>query len=185
MKIIKRPLLIVLVAVAVMIAASAVSFGADSVQKRPQSTSGIRSFTTVTPELTPGIASGWPVILQEITADDDKAEADDQKKQNTTDSTALSGKSLRIKSVTYDPAKKEVVFRFNQSVSYKNTKVSVRYKTGKNQVVKIRKKSSKKLVVKVKKLKYGRKYSYKIKGVMKSGSQQDDTLTGAFRAVDK
>ena len=70
-------------------------------------------------------------------------------------------------------------------MKYKKCKVTIRYKYGKNQVIKIKKRYSKKLRVKVKKLKYGRKYTYKIKGIIKSDSRQAVTLVGAFRAIDK
>ena len=103
----------------------------------------------------------------------------------TSSEARVRSKLLKVKSVNYDPAKNVVKFKFNQSVTYKKTKVIVRYKFGKNLVTKISGKKSKVLTVKVKKLKYGRKYSYIIKGVRKSGSPVNITLMGTFRAVDK
>ncbi len=97
---------------------------------------------------------------------------------------SATSRMLVVKSVNYNPGTSKVTFKFNQEVKYNKAKVTVRYKLGENKVSKITGKKSKSLTVKVSKLKYGRKYSYVIKGVKRAGSSVSVTLIGTFRAVN-
>ena len=110
---------------------------------------------------------------------------DDMELENDGDDTSTSGsnKIVKVKSVKYDPENNVVTFKFNMLVSYK--KAVIKYKDGKNLVTKIKKYGPYYLKVKVKKLKYGRKYSYKLTGIRKLGYMSPVTLTGTFRAIDK
>ena len=112
---------------------------------------------------------------------------DDMELENDGDDTSTSGsnKIVKVKSVKYDPENNVVTFKFNMLVSYKKTKAVIKYKDGKNLVTKIKKYGPYYLKVKVKKLKYGRKYSYKLTGIRKLGYMSPVTLTGTFRAIDK
>ena len=93
-------------------------------------------------------------------------------------------KRLKVKKVIYDIDKNLVTFKFNQPVKYKKLKVTINYKNGKNMVKKVKKKGKKYLTVKVKKLKYGRKYKYKLKGIRRYGSKIELPLIGSFRAIE-
>ena len=97
---------------------------------------------------------------------------------------AAKEKTLKVKSVKYNPEKSVVTFKFNQLVTYKKTKAVIKFKNGNNMVIKIKKYGPDYVRVKVKKLKYGRKYTYKLTGIRKFGYINTKTLTGTFRAID-
>lgn len=86
-----------------------------------------------------------------------------------------------IQEVSYDAEDREVEFDFTTDVRWKNAKVTISH-GGKQYVHYISDKDHDGIDVYVKALKHGKKYSYKISGVSRTGQKNYVTVTGSFIA---
>jgi len=109
------------------------------------------------------------------------------RKKGTGDYTSVKGsfkvagkKQIVVEKVDYDRSDKEVSFEFQGAVKWKKAKVVITDSKGKNYVKRIKEKDRDEIEVKVKKLKAGKKYSYKISGVARKGSNSYKTVKGHF-----
>ena len=91
----------------------------------------------------------------------------------------------RVQEVEYDREDKEVNFDFYGRVKYRKLKVKIYSASGKNMARYIIDRDSDDIEVKVKKLKYGKKYRYKISGIKKRGASKYTTIKGTFKAIDR
>ncbi len=86
-----------------------------------------------------------------------------------------------VKKFDYDREDNELEIDFKTKVQWKNAKVTIT-DGKKNYVVKIKEKDNDGLELKVKKMKYGKRYTYKISGVRVKGNTTYKTITGTFIA---
>lgn len=88
-----------------------------------------------------------------------------------------------VKKFDYDREDNELEIDFKTKVQWKNAKVTIT-DGKKNYVVKIKEKDNDGIELKVKKMKYGKRYTYKISGVRVKGNTKYKTITGTFIAKD-
>ncbi len=90
-------------------------------------------------------------------------------------------KEVLVEDVDFDREDKEVNFDFQGNVKWKNAKVVIKDSAGKNFVKRIKEKDNDGIEVKVKSLTSGKKYTYKITGAARKGSNKFKTVKGTFR----
>ena len=90
-------------------------------------------------------------------------------------------KEVLVEDVDYDREDKEVNFEFQGNVKWKNAKVTIKDSAGKNYVKRINDKDNDEIELKVKGLTGGKKYTYKITGVARKGSNKYKTVKGSFK----
>ena len=90
-------------------------------------------------------------------------------------------KEVLVEDVDYDREDKEVSIEFQGKVKWKNAKVTIKDSAGKNYVKKINEKDNDEIELKVKGLTTGKKYTYKITGVARKGSNKYKTVKGSFK----
>jgi len=102
--------------------------------------------------------------------------------QKTEETSAAS--KIRIEEIEYDPEDREVSIEFAHAVRWKKAKVKI-LKDGRNYTRYIKELDSDECEVKVKRLKYGKRYKYRISGIKRRGAKRYTTISGTFRAIDR